>query len=333
MTLRFAYNTNGTANHRLDDALDLIADSGYDGVALRLAGFFTDRKRLAFRKAPSKVEGFGGRQAVTVEPRGRLRYRGEIVLLTSTLTASAAEIFVLALLQHPRVTRIGEPTQGILSDVMERHLPNGWRVTLSNELYIASDDALYEDDLDLIEDILDISRIESGRIQLYFKEVDIPMMINDVAQSLSIEAERKNMTVNIEVAADLPLVSADQKRLTQVILNLFSNAVKYTFTGGQIWVRVFLNPANMLQVEVEDTGVGMSPEQQAKLFRPFYRADNPLRDEVGGTGLGLSIARSLVEQHNGEMWVQSEQGKGSTFSFIIPLQQPEVTDKADGDDE
>jgi signal transduction histidine kinase len=77
----------------------------------------------------------------------------------------------------------------------------------------------------------------------------------------------------------------------------------------------------------------MSPEQQAKLFRPFYRADNPLRDEVGGTGLGLSIARSLVEQHNGEMWVQSEQGKGSTFSFIIPLQQPEVTDKADGDDE
>ncbi len=186
---------------------------------------------------------------------------------------------------------------------------------------------------DLIEDILDISRIDSGRIQLYFKEVDVPMMINDVAQSLSIEAERKNMTVNIAVADNLPLVSADQKRLTQVILNLFSNAVKYTFTGGQIWVRAFLNPANMLQVEVEDTGVGMSPEQQAKLFRPFYRADNPLRDEVGGTGLGLSIARSLVEQHNGEMWVQSEQGKGSTFSFIIPLQQPEVTDKADGDDE
>ncbi len=185
---------------------------------------------------------------------------------------------------------------------------------------------------DLIEDILDISRIDTGRIQLYFKEVDIPMVINDVAQSLSVEAERKEMIVTIEVAAHLPLVMADQKRLTQVILNLFSNAVKYTFVRGRIWMRAFLNPANMMQVEVEDTGVGMSPEQQAKLFRPFYRADNPLRDEVGGTGLGLSIAKSLVEQHNGEMWVQSEQGKGSIFSFIIPLQQPEATSEVDGDD-
>lgn len=186
---------------------------------------------------------------------------------------------------------------------------------------------------DLIEDILDISRIESGKIQLYFKLVDIRTVITDVAQSLGIEAERKNMTVTIEIADDLPLIVADQKRLTQVVLNLFSNAVKYTYAGGRIWVRAFLNPATMMQIEVEDNGVGMSTEQQAKLFRPFYRADNPLRDEVGGTGLGLSIARSLVEQHGGEMWVNSEQGKGSTFCFIIPLQQPEATDKADGDDE
>jgi signal transduction histidine kinase len=75
----------------------------------------------------------------------------------------------------------------------------------------------------------------------------------------------------------------------------------------------------MLQVDVEDNGVGLSPEQRKKLFRPFYRADNPLRDVAGGTGLGLAIAKQIVEQHNGEMWVESEQGKGSTFSFILPL--------------
>lgn len=118
---------------------------GYDGVALRLAGFLTDRRRLAFTKAPSKGEGYGATQSVFIEPRGSIRYRGHIHLLTSPLTASAAEIFILALLRRPRLTRIGEATQGILSDVMERHLPNGWSVSLSNELYRAIDGELYED--------------------------------------------------------------------------------------------------------------------------------------------------------------------------------------------
>lgn len=186
---------------------------------------------------------------------------------------------------------------------------------------------------DLIEDILDISRIESGKIKLNFKQVDVRAVINDVVQSLRLEAERKDMLVEVDVADDLPALIADQKRLTQVIFNLFSNAVKYTFRQGRICVRAFLNPGNMVQVEVEDTGVGMSPEQVEKLFRPFYRADNPLRDEAGGTGLGLSIAKSLVEQHGGEMWVNSEQGKGSTFSFILPLQQPEIDTAAHGDEE
>jgi signal transduction histidine kinase len=82
----------------------------------------------------------------------------------------------------------------------------------------------------------------------------------------------------------------------------------------------------MLQVDVEDNGVGMTRDQLKKLFRPFYRADNPLRDVAGGTGLGLAIAKQFVEQHGGEMWVNSEQGKGSTFSFIVPLQQTETSD-------
>ncbi len=183
---------------------------------------------------------------------------------------------------------------------------------------------------DLIEDILDISRIESGKIKLYFGEVSIPAIINDVVQSLGLEAKNKNMQVVLELDDTLPTVIADQRRLTQVVLNLFSNAVKYTYAQGTITVRAFLNPASMMQIEVEDNGVGMSPEQLAKLFQPFYRADNPLRDEVSGTGLGLSIAKSMIEQHGGEMWVQSEQGKGSTFSFIIPLTQSETTTTTEG---
>jgi len=133
----------------LGDLPALVVDvrqnpGGYDGVALRIAGHLTDRRRLAFVKAPSQGHGFGGRQAISVEPRGR-RFGGRVFLLTSGLTTSAAEICVLALLQNPRVTRVGEPTHGELSDVMERHLPNGWSFTLSNELYRAADGELYED--------------------------------------------------------------------------------------------------------------------------------------------------------------------------------------------
>lgn len=117
---------------------------GYDGVALRLAAYLIDRKRLAFTKSARHGSGFTGKQSVHVVPASET-YSGNLFVLTSELTASAAEIFVLALLQHPRLTLIGEPTQGILSDTLERHLPNGWHLTLSNEIYRAYDGQLYED--------------------------------------------------------------------------------------------------------------------------------------------------------------------------------------------
>ena len=172
----------------------------------------------------------------------------------------------------------------------------------------------------LIEDILEFSRPDSSK-RLKFSQVVIPDLIDEVVQSLRLEYERKSMSVTLDMPVGLPRVMADQKRITQVVFNLFSNAVKYTFEGGRIQVRAFLKNASMMQVDVEDTGVGMSPDQTKKLFRPFYRADNPLRDVAGGTGLGLSIAKALIEQHGGEMWVTSDIGKGSTFSFVIPLEQ------------
>ena len=117
---------------------------GYDGVALRFAAYLMDRKRLAFTKSARYGNGFTGKQAIHVTPAAET-YRGNLFVLTSELTASAAEIFVLSLLQHPRLTLIGEPTHGILSDTLERHLPNGWHLTLSNEIYRAYDGEVYED--------------------------------------------------------------------------------------------------------------------------------------------------------------------------------------------
>ena len=134
----------------LADSTRIVIDlrgngGGYDGVALRLASYFIDRKRLAFTKAARAGERLTGEQRVYVSANPAGVYKGEVIVLTSELTASAAEIFVLALLQRPGLTLIGEPTQGILSDTLERHLPNGWYLTLSNEVYRSFDGEHYED--------------------------------------------------------------------------------------------------------------------------------------------------------------------------------------------
>jgi len=181
--------------------------------------------------------------------------------------------------------------------------------------------------MDLINDILEIGRIDADKIQLNFESISIGLVFQDILQTMRAEIERKSTNVKLDVASDLPTITADPRRVTQVILNLVSNAVKYTYPGAQVNLRAFINPAGLLQVDVEDDGVGLSPEQQEHLFRRFYRADNPLRDEVGGTGLGLSIAKSFVELHGGEIWVQSELGKGSTFSFMLPVTQPEPVEQ------
>lgn len=176
--------------------------------------------------------------------------------------------------------------------------------------------------MSLINDILEIGRIDDNKVRLKFENVFIGAIFEEIEKTLRAEIERKRLSFSIEVAEHTPPVMADETRLTQVVLNLASNAVKYTYPGGSVKLRAGLNPAGLLQVDVIDNGVGISPEQQQHLFRRFYRADNPLRDEAGGTGLGLSIAKSYVEMHGGQMWVESEPGKGSTFSFIIPLTQP-----------
>lgn len=173
--------------------------------------------------------------------------------------------------------------------------------------------------MDLINDILEIGRIDADKIELNLEPVELPDVLTDVVQTLRAEMGKKRQSINLEVSDDIPSIMADSRRITQVVLNMVSNAVKYTYNDGSIIVRAYINPAGMAQVDVEDNGVGISDEDQKHLFRRFYRADNPLRDEAGGTGLGLSIAKSFVELHGGEMWVRSEIGRGSTFSFIVPV--------------
>jgi signal transduction histidine kinase len=149
-------------------------------------------------------------------------------------------------------------------------------------------------------------------------------VLDKVCRSMRQEFGRKEIAIGIEIGEGLPMVTADESLLSEVLQRLLSNALKYTYPGGQVALRAFLHSYDMIQVDIADTGVGISPEQQQQLFRRFYRADNPLRGEVDGAGLGLSIAESFVVLHGGTLWVQSEVGKGSTFSFTLPITQPRL---------
>jgi PAS domain S-box-containing protein len=173
----------------------------------------------------------------------------------------------------------------------------------------------------LINDLLDISRIESGRLQLSIAVLPINQIIEEVVASLRTQIEEKRLSLELNLPEELARVKGDRDRVIQVLTNLLSNAYKFTPEGGRITVSA-RRTDGQVQVDVADTGIGISPRDQQKLFTKFFRADSSMTREAGGTGLGLTIAKSIVEMHGGRIWFGSEVGKGSTFSFTLPAVVP-----------
>jgi signal transduction histidine kinase len=174
----------------------------------------------------------------------------------------------------------------------------------------------------LVEDLLEISRVEANSVRLEFWPIDLATLIEQTIELVRSDLERRNMTLIQEIEAQLPAVDADQKRIGQVLMNLLSNALKYSYPGGRIIIRAFKRDSQYAEVQVEDTGIGLTPAEQSRLFTRFYRAETPFRDQVSGAGLGLSIAKTFVELHGGSIAVQSQAGAGSIFSFTLPFRQP-----------
>jgi PAS domain S-box-containing protein len=171
---------------------------------------------------------------------------------------------------------------------------------------------------ELVEDLLDLSRIETGRLHLQLDDVSLPEVIHGVIDSFQSEIEEKELELIIDVPPDLPRVKGDRDRLIRILTNLVSNACKYTPTSGRLCITAAPQDG-FLRVGVADTGIGISKEDQAKLFDRFFRVDHPMVRDSSGTGLGLSIVKSLVELHGGTLQVESELGEGSEFSFTLPL--------------
>jgi PAS domain S-box-containing protein len=178
----------------------------------------------------------------------------------------------------------------------------------------------------LVNDLLDISRLEAGRVSLLFQPVSLPELANDIITDIERRSREENKPIEFELdfPEDLPYVKGDKERLRQVVYNLVNNGYNYTPENGKVIIRMRLREGEV-QLAVQDNGIGILPEDQPRIFERFYRGEHPLVLATAGTGLGLSTSKVLVEMHKGRIWFEStgKAGEGSTFSFALPVYHPE----------
>ncbi|HSF19235.1 MAG TPA: ATP-binding protein [Vicinamibacteria bacterium] len=178
----------------------------------------------------------------------------------------------------------------------------------------------------LIDDVLDLAKIESGKLEWHIEALTVPDIIDRATAATSSLFESKGLTLIKDVGSEMPEVSGDRDRLIQVVINLISNAVKFT-AAGSVTCRAVERDGEIV-VSVIDTGLGIAPADQPKVFEKFKQVGDTLTDKPKGTGLGLPICKEIVEHHGGRVWVESEPGKGSTFSFTLPVKSESATGSA-----
>jgi len=172
--------------------------------------------------------------------------------------------------------------------------------------------------LDLINELLDLSKIAAGRMELRLEALELHALLGEAADSVRAQVEARKHKLAIEPSREPLLVTADRGRLRQVLLNLLSNAIKFTTDSGRITLSARLDDGSRVRVAVSDSGIGIATDDQAKLFQEFVQLDASTSRRYEGTGLGLALSRRLVELHGGTMGVDSELGRGSTFWFTLP---------------
>jgi signal transduction histidine kinase len=171
--------------------------------------------------------------------------------------------------------------------------------------------------LGLINAVLDLSKIEAGQFTLDLGDYSFQDVAQTVYSAVEALAADKKIAFKAEIATDMPCGRGDQRRLTQVLLNLVGNAIKFT-DEGEVVIKAHASNG-LFHLSVRDTGPGISEADQAKLFQEFRQADNSITRKKGGTGLGLTISKRIIEMHGGRIWVESTVGRGSTFSFLLPV--------------
>jgi PAS domain S-box-containing protein len=203
---------------------------------------------------------------------------------------------------------------------MRRTMPDEQKTKLMSTISVETDRLAR-----LITDLLDLSRIEAGSMKWQMSEVSIEELIRSVIASMGILFENKGLRVSTQFGSPLSRVSGDRDRLVQVVTNILSNAVKFTARGGEIHVAALqeTEPQPRIVVAISDTGIGIPAAHIPLIFEKFHRSDDELTAAIEGTGLGLAITRQIVEYHGGRIWAASTRGRGSVFTFTLPIRRNE----------
>lgn len=168
----------------------------------------------------------------------------------------------------------------------------------------------------LVEELMDLSKIQAGEFEVNLEPVDIKDIVSKVINSLKQSIEEKVITIENKLMEDIPHVLADERRISQVFSNLLGNAIKFTLSGGKIFI-YSQEKEDKVEFCIEDTGIGIPKEKISRIFDRFYQVDSTTRRKYGGCGLGLTITKRIIELHNGRIWADSEAGKGSKFCFEL----------------
>ncbi|MEW6233542.1 MAG: ATP-binding protein [Chloroflexota bacterium] len=250
--------------------------------------------------------------------RVEVRSKDEIGELAHAFNAMAEGLARLEQLRRNMVTDVAHELRTPLSNI------RGYLEALRDGLTRPSPtliDSLYEEAMllnRLVDDLQDLALAEAGQLNLVRQPLALAEVVRKVVNALQPQITGKDITVQVDLPADLPPINADPARVGQVLRNLLDNAIAYTPPGGEIAVAARA-AGSEVEVSVQDTGIGIGPEDLPHVFDRFYRADRSRSRATGGSGIGLAIVRQLVEAHGGRVWAESEPGQGSRFSFTLPL--------------
>ena len=175
------------------------------------------------------------------------------------------------------------------------------------------------DQLELIGDLLDLAHLREASMKVSLVPMDISVPLRETVDMMRARADEKGLTIAVQIEPDLPLININGENMKRLWTNLISNAVKYNRPNGSIEITLGTHADGEIIATVRDTGIGIAPEYQERIFDDFVRTDEAKKMEAHGTGLGLSIAKRIVENYGGRIWVDSELGKGSTFTFVLPI--------------